>query len=134
MKNKFLLLAALAGLSTAVLTGCVNTVSGNKTAAIPFIPDRVEARYERSLDQVFNAAKDVLVSNGAIGSAGTLFNATNDVRVIEGKIKQDNVWIRVEGIDARLTQLTVQVRTTKGTSDMALAHELDKEVALHLSR
>jgi hypothetical protein len=63
-----------------------------------------------------------------------LFNAMNDVRVIEGKIKQDNVWIRVEGIDARLTQLTVQVRTTKGTSDMALAHELDKEVALHLSR
>jgi len=133
MKNKFLLPVVIA-MSAALWVGCVNTVSGNKTAGVPWVTDRVQARYERSLDQVFNAAKDVLIRNGTIGSAGTLFNQTNDVRVIEGKVKQDNVWIRVEAIDPRLTALTVQTRTSKGGTDMPLAHELDKEIALELAR
>jgi hypothetical protein len=133
MKNKFLLMISLATLSAA-LVGCINTVSGNKTAAVPFVKDRVEARYPRSLDQVFDATKTVLLRNGTIGSAGTLFNQTNDVRVISGKVKQDNVWVRIETVEPRLTALTVQTRTSKGGSDMPLAHELDKEIALELAR
>jgi hypothetical protein len=133
MKNIFLLLISLASLGVT-LVGCVNTVSGNKTAGVPWLNDRVEARYERSLDQVFNAAKDVIIRNGTISSAGTLFNQTNDVRVIEGKVKQQNVWLRIEALDPRLTAVTVQTRTSKGGADMPLAHEIDKEIALELAR
>lgn len=133
MKNKFLLLISLVSLS-AVLVGCVKTVTGNKTAGVPWVKDRTEARYERSLDQVFNASKDVLLRNGTISSAGTIFNQTNDVRVLVGKVKQNNVWIRMEAIEPRLTALTVQTRTGNGGTDMPLAHELDKEIALELSR
>lgn len=133
MKNKFLLLVSLASITTAVV-GCVNTVSGSKIAAVPWVNDRIEARYERSMDQVFNASKDVLLRNGTIGSAGTLFNQTNDVRVLEGKVKQSNVWIRIESLEPRLTSLVVQIRTSKGVADMPLAHEIDKEIALELTR
>jgi hypothetical protein len=133
MKNKFLWFVSLLTVSV-VLAGCINTVSGNKTAGVPWLKDRVQARYERSLDQVFNAARDVLTRNGTIGSAGTLFNQTNDVRVIEGKVKQNSVFVRIEAVEPRLTHLTVQTRTSKGGTDMSLAHELDKEIALELAR
>ena len=132
MKNKFLLLASLATLSVAIV-GCVNTVTGTKTAGVPWVNDKSAARYERGLDEVFNATKNVLMRNGTIGSAGTLFNQTNDVRVIEGKVKQENIYIRVEAIEPRLTELTIQARTTSGGTDPALAHELDKQTALELS-
>lgn len=133
MKTNFLSLIACASLAAAVV-GCVNTVSGNKIAGVPFIKDQVEARYERKLDAVFNASKEVLLRNGTIISAGTLFNQTNDVRVIEGKVKQVSVWLRMEALDPRLTALTVQTRTSNGGTDINLAHELDKEIALDLAR
>ncbi|HTI99235.1 MAG TPA: hypothetical protein VL527_10165 [Dongiaceae bacterium] len=124
---------ACVGIS-ALVVGCVNTVDGNKRAAFPFLKDRVEARYERPVDQVVTAAKEVLAYNGTIDSTGQLFNQTNEVRVLEGKVKQRTVWIRVEAVDPRVTGLTVQVRTSGGTSDLDLAHELDKEIALKLVR
>lgn len=133
MKNKILALSFLIGAST-ILVGCINTVGGTKTAAVPFIKDRVEARYERSLEQVFGAAKVVLARNGAIARAGTLYNQTNDIRVLEGKVKQTTVWIRVEAVDPHLTGVIVQSRTSRGGADLALAHEIDKEIALQLAQ
>jgi hypothetical protein len=133
MKTKIAAFLACVGIS-ALVVGCVNTVDGNKRAAFPFLKDRVEARYERPVDQVVTAAKEVLAYNGTIDSTGQLFNQTNEVRVLEGKVKQRTVWIRVEAVDPRVTGLTVQVRTSGGTSDLDLAHELDKEIALKLVR
>lgn len=133
MKTKISLLLALTGV-TAAIVGCINTVGGTKTAAVPFLKDRVEARYERPLEQVFGAAKDVLTRNGAIASAGTLYNQTNDIRVLEGKVKQSTVWIRVEAIDPHLTGVAVQSRTSHGGADRDLAIEIDKEIALQLAR
>ena len=133
MKNKFLILVSVVSIGAAVC-GCVNTVSGTRTAGVPWVSDRVQARYPRKLDQVFNATKDVVMRNGTISSAGSLFNQTNEVRVLEAKVRQDNVWIRIEAVEPNVTQLTVQTRTTKGGTDMQLAHELDKEIALELSR
>ena len=133
MKSKCFLFVSLLTVAVAAV-GCINTVTGTKTAAVPLMRDRVEARYERTLDQVFNASKDILLRNGTISSAGTLFNQTNDVRVLEGKVKQCNVWVRIEALEPRLTALTVQTRTTKGAPEMNLAHELDKEIALELAR
>lgn len=133
MKYKFILFAGLLTLS-AVLVGCINTVSGQKTAGVPWLKDRAAARYERTLDQVFNATKVVLARNGTIGSAGSIFSQTNDVRVIEGKVKQNSVYVRMEAIEPRLTQLTIQIRTSGGGTDKVLAHQLDKEIALELTR
>ena len=53
-----------------VVTGCVDTVSGRKTAGVPFIKDKIEARYERPLDDVFRAAKEVVAFNGTLVSEG----------------------------------------------------------------
>jgi len=54
MKRK--IFAALCGVAI-VTAGCVSTVTGDKTAGVPFIKDKIESRYERSMDQVFEAAK-----------------------------------------------------------------------------
>ena len=134
MKIKLLTFLSLAG-AAALLAGCINTVSGTKTGAVPtFAKDRVQSRYERPSDAVYNAAKDVLTHNGTVTSAGSLYNQTNDVRVLSGKVQQDDVWIRVEAIEPRLTQLTVQTRTSHGLADRDLAIEIDKEVDLQLAR
>ncbi|MFM2295607.1 MAG: hypothetical protein RLZZ350_2020 [Verrucomicrobiota bacterium] len=132
MKNKFLSLVSCAAL-VVLAVGCINTVTGNKKAAWPFLRDRVAARYERPLDKVTAAATTVLMRNGTIGTAGSLHNQTNAVNILEGKARQCNVWIRLEAIEPRLTEVTVQTRTTAGVTDQVLAQELDKEIALELA-
>ncbi|MFM2081736.1 MAG: hypothetical protein RL380_427 [Verrucomicrobiota bacterium] len=133
MKNKFLLLVSCTVLAVVAL-GCVNTVTGGKKAAVPFMRDRVQARYERSLDKVTAAAAVVLTRNGSIGTSGSLHNQTNAVNIIEAKVRQCNVWVRLEALDPRLTEVSVQTRTTRGGTDLPLAQELDKEIALELAR
>lgn len=133
MKTKISITLALVGIST-LMVGCINTVGGTKTAAVPFLKDRVDARYERQVEQVFVAAKNVLAKNGVIARAGSLYNQTNDIRVLEGKVKQTTVWIRVESIESNLTGVTVQSRTSRGGADLVLAHEIDKEIALQLAQ
>jgi hypothetical protein len=134
MKTKLYFLLALT-VVTAVVVGCVNTVSGRRTAtAMPWARDRVEGRYERPLEQVFTAAREVMRENGAIDSDGELHNTVSPARFIEGKVKQCNVWIRVEQIAPGVTSVIVQTRTTKGGTNLELAHELEKEIALKLAR
>ena len=86
MNTKF-----LAGLAAAlvIVTGCVGTVSGRKTVAVPFIKDRVEGRYERPLDQVYEAAKDVVRFNGTLVNESILHGETNAVKTVEGKVNGD---------------------------------------------
>jgi hypothetical protein len=80
MKIKFIAFLPLAGLAV-ILAGCINTVTDTKTAAVPwFNSDRVAARYERPSDVVFEAAKDVLTHDGALESAGSLYNETTPCR------------------------------------------------------
>jgi hypothetical protein len=57
---------------------------------------------------------------------------TNSVRTVEGKINQRNVWIRIEGINPNVTEVTVQTRTPGGAGDLTLAHEIEKQIALRL--
>lgn len=114
--------------------GCVNTVNERSTAGMPFIKDRIEGRYERSVDQVFAAAKDVISSKGVLADESTLYGQTNTVKTIKGKINQRNVWVRVEGVDTKVTSVIVQTRTQGGGSDLDLAHEVEKEIALKLAR
>jgi hypothetical protein len=85
------------------------------------------------VDQVFDAAKYVVAQKGTISKESNLLGQTNTVKVLEGKVNQRSVWIRVEGLDPGVTGLTVQVRTSGGGTDQPLAYQLDKEIALKLA-
>jgi hypothetical protein len=112
--------------------GCVSTVDDRKTAGVPFIKDRVEGRYERSVEKVAQAAKQVVTANGVLINESTLYDQTNAVRTVEGKVNQRTVWVRIEWVDPKITAVTVQTRTSGGGSDIDLAHEIEKQIALKL--
>jgi hypothetical protein len=129
MKTRFFLILAAALLAGA---GCVSTVNDRTSPGVPFIKDRVEGRYERSVPQVFQAARDVVKQNGVLINESTIYNQTNTVKTVEGKVNQRSVWVRVEEIDPKVTAVIVQTRTPAGGSDIDLAHELEKQIALKL--
>ena len=115
-----------------VSTGCVSTVNDRTTPGIPLVKDKIQGRYERPVDQIFQAAKDVIKENGVLVNESVLYNQTNAVKTVEGKVNQRNVWVRVEAIDAKVSEVTVQTRTPGGLSDIDLAHQLEKDIALKL--
>ena len=123
----------LAFLGAAIITtGCVGTVSGTKTPALVYNRDQVQGRYQRSVDQVYQAAVQVIQSDGVLVTEYIPHDTTNTVRSLKGKVNQRNVWIRVAAESPQITDVTVQARS--GTSgDVDLAHELEKEIALKLS-
>ena len=110
----------------------MSTVNDRTSPGVPFIKDRVEGRYERSVPQVFQAARDVVKQNGVLINESTIYNQTNTVKTVEGKVNQRSVWVRVEEIDPKVTAVIVQTRTPAGGSDIDLAHELEKQIALKL--
>lgn len=124
------ILAGLAGM-LLIGAGCVSTVDQRTTGGMPFIKDKAFARYEFPVDRIFTAAKDVIKENGVLVNEGTIYT-TNTVKTLEGKVNQRSVWIRVESVDPKVSEVTVQTRTPGGGSDMTLAHELDKQIALKL--
>jgi hypothetical protein len=131
MKIKILL--ALAGTIAALaFTGCVDTVSNRKTVGVPYIKDTIEGRYERPMDQVHAAALEVIKFNGTLVNESVLHSETNTVKTVEGRINQRNVWVRVEQVDPKVTSVKVQTRTPGGGSDIDLAHQVEKEIALKL--
>jgi len=119
----------------AILTaGCVKTVSDTHTPTmVPFGKDSVEGRYERTLDQVYQAAVAVVNRNGAVITEFIPHDTTNVVRSFKGEADQCVIWVRVEAVDPRITSVIVQTRTkTWHNKDLDLAHELEKEIALQL--
>lgn len=134
---KTTILAVFLGLAV-LATGCVRTLNDTRTVGVPFIKDRIEARYERPMDQVYNAAKDVIAYNGTLVKETTLLGQTNVVnniaKTVEGRVNQRTVWVRVEQITPKITDVTVQTRTQGGGSDIDLAAEIDKQIALKLVR
>jgi hypothetical protein len=131
MKTHFFV--AVIGAALLVI-GCHSTMDGRKRAGVPFVKDQVEGRYERPADKVFAAAREVIKFNGTLVNESTLHGGTNLVRVLEGKVNQRNVWVRVEPMDAKVTSVVVQVRTKSGGKDTDLTHEIEKQIALQLAR
>lgn len=117
-----------------IATGCVNTVSGRKTAAVPLVKDRIEGRYERPAAVVFEAAKEVVRFNGTIVNEITRHQTNGVIRAVEGNVQGRKVFIGVSEIDPKVSSVVVQVRTTSGGTDQDLAHELEKQIALKLVR
>ena len=131
MKMKFF--SVLAG-AALVATGCVSTVSDTRSPAVTWSTDQISQRYQRSLDQVYQAAVTVIQNNGVVLTEYIPHDTTNSVRSLSGKVNQRKVWVRVEAVDPKITQLTVQARSTWGVSDVALSSQLVTEVALQLAR
>jgi len=117
-----------------VATGCIRTVSGTRTGAIPFLKDQVEGRYLRSVDQVYQAAVQVIQTDGTLVTEFIPHDTTNTVRALQAKVNQGDVWVRVAAVDPKVTQITVEARTRGGNADIEMAHQLGKEIALQLSR
>ena len=131
MKTK--IFAACAGLAI-IATGCFSTVTDTKKAGMPLVQDQVEGRYPRTVDQVYQASVQVIQHNGVLITEFIPHDTTNTVRSLQGKANQCDVWLRVEAVDPQVTQVTVEARTKWGGSNIDLAHELEKEIALQLAR
>lgn len=130
MKAKIFAILAVA---VVAATGCVKTVSDTHAPSVSFARDRVEGRYPRSVDQVYQAAFAVINKNGVVVTEYIPHDTSNNVRSFQAKVDECNVWVRVEAdADAKTTLITVQARTKWGTTNLDLAIELEKEVALQL--
>jgi hypothetical protein len=129
MKKIFSLVLTL-GLLASAGTGCVSTVDGHKRAGVPFQKDRIVSRYEFTVAQIFDAAKVVL--GGGPSALGVLHSENRVNNSLVAKVNDRTVYVKLDEIDAKLTQITVQVRTKAGAADIDLAAEVDKQIALHL--
>jgi hypothetical protein len=116
----------VAGAIAAFSSGCVKMVDGHTKAGVPFIKDKIISSYERPVAQIFAASKEVLAANGVLNREDTI-NKT-----VEAKVNQRTVFVKVSEVDANVSQVTVQVRTKAGVSDIDLAAEIDKQIALRL--
>jgi Protein of unknown function (DUF3568) len=130
---KTTIFAAFIGIAI-VTAGCISTVSGTHTFAVPFEQDSFSDRYERSVDQVYQASVAVIKNDGVMVTEYIPHDTTNAVRSLQGRVNQRNVWVRVEAVDPRITEITVEARTKYGGRDMDLAHKLGTEIALQLTR
>jgi hypothetical protein len=128
------ILALWAGAVIVGLTGCVSTVTENRTAGVKLATDQLENRYEITLNQAFDASKRALSTYGVVSRESSLLTSTNQVRGLEGKANGSDVWIRVEALAPRLTSVKVQARSTWGGSDVQTAHELATRITLELSK
>lgn len=124
-RNAFFLLA----ISTLafVVGGCVSTIDGRHEAGNPLVKDKLVRVYERPVLQCWAATKDVLNANG------TLFSEDVMQSTVSARVDTRTVRVKVESIDPKMTRVTVQVRTKAGNSDLDLAGEIDKQIALRLA-
>jgi len=106
----------------ALWCGCVNTVDGRSRAGMPLATDTKESSYERPVDQIFAAAKDVLKLNGTLVSENTINHS------LEAKVDTRTVWVAVDEIEPKVSRVRVQARTKSGRGDIDLASEIDKQI------
>ena len=115
-----------------MVAGCVSTVNDRHTFALSPKTDKYEGRYERSVDQVYAAAVEVIKINGTISRESVINTGATPVKTIEAKVNTRDVWVRVEPVDPKVTAVTVQVRNKAGT-DQQLTQELQKQIAIKLA-
>lgn len=116
----------LAGGLLVSSVGCYTTVEGNSKVGVPFIKDRIESLYERSVEDVFAAAKEVLAFNGTLVGENTI------AHTLTAKVDNATVWVKVEEVEPGITRITTQARGKGSVSKIDIASELDKQVALKL--
>jgi len=92
-----------------------------------FVKDQVQGRYPRPVKELWAASADVLRFNGTLSSEDSIRGT------LEANINTKSVWVKVESLDPNLSQVTVQVPHSQCGTDVELARELDKEIALRLA-
>ena len=126
-------LALTAAITMVASIGCVKTMNDRSRAGVPFLKDTIEDRYDVPMERVQQAAIDVIKFNGTLVNETTLYGETNLVKTVEGKINQRDVWVRVEQEQPKVTLVKVQTRTSGGGTDIDLAHDISKQIALKLA-
>ena len=103
MKLKFFAVLAGAALAAA---GCVSTVSDTHTFASTWGRDTLSNRYLRPMDPVYQAAVTVIQNSGTL-TREFITPGTNNIpiRSLSGKVNQSEVWVRVEAVDSKTTQV-----------------------------
>ena len=125
--------AVLAG-AVIVATGCVKTVSDSSTFAVSYGRDSVAGRYQLPMDAVYKASVAVIQHDGVLVTEIVPHDSTNAIRSLQGRVNDRKVWIRVEQVEPKISQVDVQARTKWGRVDLDLVHELEKEIALELAK
>ncbi len=126
--KKNVLAMLTASMLAIVLSGCYSTADGRMKAGVPFAKDTIESRYERPVDQILTAARQVLTHNG------TLTGDNAVTKTLEAKIDTRTVWVKVDEVEPKISRVQVQVRRKAGGGDVDLASEIDKQIALRLPR
>jgi hypothetical protein len=110
-----------------LVAGCVSTVDNRKMAGNPLTKDKIVRVYERPVLTTWAAAKDVLAANG------TVIHEDLMQSTLTAKVDTRTVLVKVEAVDAKMSRVTTQVRTKLRNSDLDLAGEIDKQIALRLA-
>jgi hypothetical protein len=124
--------AILAGVALGV-AGCASNVAEPTPGSMSGYRDRVERRFDRPLNVVFEASKRALNTYGIITAESAFSAATNQVRTLSGTVNRSKVWMRIEGAAPSATLVTVQMRAALGGSDLTMANELQNRIALELT-
>jgi hypothetical protein len=126
-RMKMKLLACLMTTVVAFLgSGCYSTVEGKKKAGVAMSTDHVEGRYERKPAEVFSAAKYVL------GYMGTLTSENTIVNTLQARVDNNTVYVKVDEVEPGISRVMVQARKSSMAGNIALASEVDKQIALQL--
>ena len=120
-----LFLLCVASSLAAVSGGCISTPQG-KQFGVPGVRDTVVSRYERPIDQVISSAREVLSRTGTITGDDVINNE------VSAKIDSRSVWVTVSEVEPLVTEVKVRVRSSRGASDLVMAAEIDKQIALGL--
>ena len=115
-----LLAAAFAG------SGCYRTEEGHHKFGTPWGRDTIESRYERPVEQVYQAARDTLAFNGTPTGDNTI------AHTLAGSIDNRTIWIKVDEVQPGVSRIFVQARKSGGRPDIYLASELDKQIGMKL--
>lgn len=114
------------GLCGLILSGCYTTVDGGRKAGVPWMKDTIEGRYERSVEDLYSAALEVLSFNGTLVSENRINNS------MVAKVDTTTVYVQVEPVGPTISRVLVQSRTRFGQPDVDLSSEVEKQIALQL--
>jgi len=126
MKMKFFAASVLLTLSV-LFTGCFTSVDGHTKGGLPFSKDKITSRYERNVDQIATASREVLKRNGQIVADDAITHS------LHAKVDTRNVWVKISKVDEKVTEVIVQTRTKGGRGDVDLASELSKQIGIQLA-
>jgi hypothetical protein len=118
MKAGLLRLLAL-GCVVVIAGACHTTLEGRIKPGLPG-KDTLVSRYEVPYERVYEAAKAVIRENG------TLTNDDQVTKVLRGKVDGNNVWVKLDDSEPRITTISVEARTGGGAANVELASEIDK--------